>query len=235
MDKRKLAIVIPTYNRCQQTINSFAQVLDDVRISEIILCDDASTDDSYEKLLIYFLDNPKVKIFRNEKNIDCYFNKNKAAKHSSSEFICIWDSDNTFDKSYLDAIYAIPEWDKHTVYQPEFSKPHFDFREWSGLVITKENVAQYADTHLMTALNAFNLFINREEYLRVWDGSVNPITSDSIYFNYCWLNAGNKVLITPNLEYEHYIDSNGGGHFQQNQHKTVEFHEDLMNNIRELK
>lgn len=235
MDNRTISIAIPTWNRFQQTIDSFSQILNDDRVSEVIISDDFSTDGSFERLVDYFKNQPKVKVYQTSFNLDCYFNKHRAAELTTSEWCIIFDSDNTLTPEYLDAIFAIHEWDKHTLYQPEFSRPYFDFRSWSGLTITKENVSQYTTTHLMTALNAFNLFINRDEYLRIWDGSVNPITSDSIYFNYCWLVAGNKVLITPNLQYDHYISKDRSGHYETNQHKTVEFHETLMGKIRNLK
>jgi glycosyltransferase involved in cell wall biosynthesis len=209
-------------------------VLDDDRVDSVTINDDASTDDSYTKLSAHFLHHPKVKVYGNGSNLDCYQNKHRAMLNSKGEWCCLWDSDNTFDARYLDALSAMESWDEKTIYQPCFARPHFDFREWCGLVLTKENVAFYTDTHLMTALNACNFFINRAQYLRAWDGSVDPITSDSIFFSYTWLKAGGKILITPWLEYDHYIDPGGQGHYQQNWQKTIEFHKDLMEKIKKL-
>ncbi len=234
-DNRKISIALPTWERFQQTIDSFKQVLHDDRVAEVCITDDASMDGSFGSLEWYFKLEPKVLLFENENNLDCYFNKHQAMQNTNSTWCVLLDSDNAISKDYLDALYAIPEWDEKTIYQPSWSRPHFDFRKWSGLTLTKENVAEYANTDLMTALNAMNFFINRFEYLQVWDGSVNPISSDSIYFSYCWLNAGNKIYITPNLEYEHYISPHNNGHYQLNQHKTVEFHKELMNKIRAMK
>lgn len=231
---RKLSVAIPTYNRYDLTINSFVQVLNDERVSEVVIVDDASTNDSYERLCNYFSGIDKVKLFRNEINLDCYFNKHESVVKASSDWVIIFDSDNTLSTEYLDALYAIPEWDKSICYNPQFARPYFRFTEWAGLTLTKGNVAAYLDTNLMTSLNAFNLFINRDEYLKIWDGSINPLSSDSIYFSYCWLIAGNKIYITPGLEYDHYISPNNDGHYQQNQHKTVEFHNDIMNKIKNL-
>lgn len=231
---RKIFIAVPTWQRVQQTIDSFAQVLDDERISMIFIVDDASTDGSFEKLGWHFKDNDKVAVYRNYENMDCYRNKNRAMKTARGEFGILLDSDNTITTDYLDALYSIPEWGKNIAYQPSFAKPHFDFRKWNGLTLTKENVAQYVDTHLSTAMNAMNFFINRAEYLRVWDGNVEPVTSDSIYFSLCWLRAGNKILITPNLEYEHYIDPDGKGHYQQNYKRTGNFHQLVMDELKQL-
>lgn len=232
---RKIGIAIPTYNRYQFTIDCFKQVIDDERIESITIVDDASTDDSYEKLKWYFRDNDKVRLFRNEANKDCYFNKHEAVEKSNSEWICLWDSDNVFDMEYIDTLYSIPQWSRNIFYQPQFLKPAFDFRKWSGLMLTKENIAEYANTDLMTACNASNYFIHREEYLKTWNGSVNPISSDSIFFAFTWVSVGNKILITPNLEYFHTLHEDKSGHFNQNQHKTVRFHEELMHRIKQLK
>jgi glycosyltransferase involved in cell wall biosynthesis len=217
------------------TIDSFSQVFGDERIESITIVDDASTDDSYEKLSRYFRDSPKVNVFSNKINLDCYANKHQAMQKSNSKWCILLDSDNVIDKSYLDAIYAIKEWDAKTIYQPSNAKPHFNFTKWEGLTLTKENVAQYADTHLMTSMNACNHFVNRENYLDIWDGSTNPGSSDSLYFSTLWLENGGKIYITPNLTYEHYISDKNDGHYQTHSHLFREFHEKLMDEIRQLK
>ncbi len=231
---RKISIAIPTFKRVEQTVYSFQQVLSDDRVSEVIIVDDASGDGSFAVLRNYFEHEPKVKVYENSFNLDCYMNKHRAMELATEDWAILFDSDNTLTKEYLDAIYSIPKWDAHTIYQPSFSKPHFDFRKWSGLVLTEKNVAQYADTHLMTALNACNFFINREEYLKVWDGNVNPGSSDSIYFSYCWLCTGREILITPDLEYDHFISPKKDGHYQLNSHLYVGFHDRLMQKIKSL-
>ena len=231
MPNRKISICVPSWNRFQMTIDSFAQVLDDDRVAEIVLVDDASTDDSYQRLVDHFLHIPKVKVYRNDTNLDCYKNKRQSVEHSTSMWCILFDSDNILTTAYLDALYAIPEWDNHTVYQPEWARPHFDFREFSGVSVTWKNVKQYiyengqVKTKLETALNAMNFFVNRNEYLNVWDGSVDPVTSDSIYFNYCWLKKGNTVYITPGLQYDHLVHE---AHYQQNVHRTGNFHNELL-------
>lgn len=232
---RTVSIAIPSHNRYQLTIDSFAQVLNDERVREVMIVDDASTDGSYHKLLSFFSMHPKVKILRNDTNKDCYANKHESVLNATGKQVIVFDSDNTLTPAYLDAIYAIPEWDAKTIYQPSFAKPAFDFRKYEGLTLTKENVAEYIDTNLMTSLNAMNFFINREEYLKVWDGSVNPGSSDSIYFSLCWLKAGNSIFITPDLHYDHRLHPDKSNHYSQNSHKYVEFHEKVMKEIKELK
>lgn len=231
---RTISIAIPTWEREALLFESFAQVYDDPRISEIVIVDDCSNLELFNRIKERCDKLPKVRLYRNVSNVDCFRNKMTAASYTTNDWVCVWDSDNVFGTDYLDAIYAIENWDKYTFYLPEFARPNFSALQWSGLTVTKENVSQYADTHLATNLNAFNLFINREEYLRIWDGSVDPITSDSLYVSYCWLNAGNKIYVTPSLQYFHRV-GNHGSHYVLNQHKTVDFHKKLMEDIRLMK
>jgi hypothetical protein len=141
------------------------------------------------------------------------------------------DSDNVLPGAYIDTLFHVEHWDEHTVYQPQFARPHFDFRPHAGIVFTADNIKEYLHTNVLTAMNAMNFFINRDEYLRVWDGSIDPVTSDSIYFNYCWLKAGNKFYITPGLEYDHLVHR---GHYQENVHRTGNFHKELMHKFTQL-
>lgn len=232
IDTRKVGIALTTYNRFELTIASFANVLDDPRVEEIAITDDCSTDDSFEKLQWLFHGSDKVKLFQNEVNLNCYAAKYSAMDNATSAWCVLLDSDNVITSGYLDALYAQPDWAQNTIYQPVFAKPAFRFTDWSGLVITRNNVARYTDTHLMTSLNAMNFFINREEYLKVWDGTVDPGSSDSIFFSFTWLCAGNSIYMCPDLQYDHLV---GGGHYDENSHKYREFHKDLMQKIRELK
>jgi hypothetical protein len=83
-------------------------------------------------------------------------------------------------------------------------------------------------------LNAMNYFVHRDEYLRVWDGSIDPVTSDSLFQNYNWLKAGNEISVLPELEYEHRVHS--GSHYQNNVRRTPRgFHESIIQKLKELR
>jgi len=232
MDNRKISICIPSWNRYQLTIDSVIQVIDDSRISEIVIVDDCSTNGEGVRLQESYSGNPKVKFYTNPVNLDCYRNKHEAVHKASNEWCILFDSDNVLTTQYIDTLFAISDWDKQTIYQPSFARPHFDFRPHAGITFTYENIADYIHTNVMTAMNAMNFFINRSEYLRVWDGSIDPVTSDSIYFNYCWLLARNKFYITPGLEYDHLVHR---GHYQDNVHRTGNFHNELLEKIRHIR
>ena len=60
---------------------------------EIIIIDDASTDNTVEILKPY-LSNPKIKYFKNEKNLGICLSRNRALQESSGKYIAILDSDD---------------------------------------------------------------------------------------------------------------------------------------------
>lgn len=224
LEMPKVSICIPTYNRFEMTMEAIQHVYHDERVGEVIIVDDCSNMDVYMKLVMAADAAPKIKLFRNEKNLDCYLNKREAVSFASNDFVCLWDSDNIFTTEYLDRIYSY-DWSPGVIFQPSFASPHFDYTRYERLVITKNNVASYMQKPLFpTLLNTCNFFVNRDEYLSVFDDKVEPVTSDSIYFNYCWIAAGNSIFVVPNLSYTHRVHSQS--HYQNNVHRTPNlFHE----------
>lgn len=231
---RTISVCCPTWRRFDLTVDAIDHVVDDERISEFIIYDDGSADGSYEKLRDFYNGIDKVKVIDGKDNIDCYFAKRASIGHATNEWAIIFDSDNLLTKDYIDKIFEIEEWDKHTSYMPVFAAPTFNYEAFSGLTISKENVASYMGEKLFdTMLNCFNMFINVEEYKRVWVGGTDPITADSIFFNYCWFAAGNKMYVVPALEYFHRISSDS--HYVKNVSRTGNYYNNVVNKILQLK
>jgi glycosyltransferase involved in cell wall biosynthesis len=227
-----ISLCITTYNRYESTIKSFEKVIDNPYISEIIISDDHSEDSSYYNLTHRFSRNKKVKLFRNEKNIGCYLNKRKSVELASCRWVIIFDSDNEMDENYIDALRK-QLWLPNMILQPSYGKPVFDFREFEKEMISRFNVAEFMDRKMFsTMLNAHNFFINRGEYLRVFDDSIEPWTSDSEWFMLKWLEAGNLIYVTPGLEYIHNIHDHS--HYKTHHKKTGTLHEEILFKLRNL-
>jgi glycosyltransferase involved in cell wall biosynthesis len=221
-------------------INCIKDVLDDDRVSEIVIVDDASTDECYAQLsdLISALDNEKVYLYQNPKNLDCYLNKKRSVELASNPWVIVFDSDNIMTKKYVDVICGerwYGAWDKNVVYQPQFARPLFDFKFLAGVTLDRSIVGFWLDRNMTeTMLNAMNYFVNKHEYLRVFDDKIDPVTSDSLYQNYRWLEAGNSIYVTPGLEYDHTIHK--GSHYQNNHKRTPQgFHEEILAKLRAMK
>lgn len=215
---------------------SFAKVINDDRINEIVIVDDDSEEPIWQSLSIMLENIPKIKLFRNKYNMDCYRNKREAVSKASNECVILLDSDNIIDTDYLDSITLnLPKDSSKCIFQPSFAKPHFNFSEWEGIIFSKYNIAQYVVyPTFQTMLNACNYFVNRDEYLRTWDGSVDPVTSDSIYFMLKWFEAGNYMYVVPGMEYEHRVHD--GSHYRNNVRRTsIGFHESILERLKKLK
>jgi glycosyltransferase involved in cell wall biosynthesis len=235
MDNRTISIAIPTYNRYRMTMDAINAIAFDERVSEVVISDDASTDNSYEELKTQCSLAPKVKFFQNEANQDCYWNKRIAIEHCTNDWCILLDSDNIIDTTYLDKLFNIPEWKTDTIYTPSFAKPHFDFRAFAGVTIHRNNVAQLMTQfpNMEVCLNAANYFVNREEYILCFDASKDPVTSDSIFTCYNWLHSGNQIHVLPGLEYEHRIHE--GSHYQKNVNRTpAGFHQEILHKLSQL-
>lgn len=231
-----ISLCITTWQRDSMTFDSFRQVFNDDRISEIVIVDDHSDIRIFSNLQFMCKDLEKVKLYRNESNLGCYHNKRRAIELATREWVILFDSDNVLNTSYLDAVFLCngADFHKNLILQPEWARPHFDFRNFAGSVISRDNVKGYMrQKHFSTMLNAMNFFVNREEYLRVFDtNKTEPWTADSIYFNYLWLKAGNKIYVTPGMQYDHLVHN--GSHYKANVHKTGNFYKQVEQMINEL-
>lgn len=218
-DSRKISLAIPSWEREELLYKSFSLVHDDERISEIIVVDDCSNIELFDRIRLHCEANfPKVFLHRNITNIDCYRNKARALSYCNNQFAILLDSDNMIGKSYLDKIFEY-DWRVDTILAPSFAEPMFDYRAYAGLVVSKSNVAEYMDKPLFsTGLNTANFFVNCHGYLKVFDETIDPVTADSIFMAYNWLNAGGEIHFVKFLEYFHRVHD--GSHYQKNVSRT---------------
>lgn len=241
-----ISVCLTNFNREQLLYESIEQILDDERISEIVISDDVSEYGLYTRVVDHYKAYTKVKIYRNEKNLDCYLNKHKAVSLATNEWVLLIDSDNVFSKEFIDRLFKEKEdcygseWYEKVIYQPSFAKPHFDFTAFEDVSIWKDNVHLYMLMHqFQTLLNANNNFFHRETWLKIFDTTLDPVTSDSIYQNYRWLEAGNSIYVVPGLTYEHRVSNHGkeeGSHYVQKNRKTPKgFHESIVNKLKAMR
>ncbi|MCP8617522.1 glycosyltransferase family 2 protein [Salirhabdus salicampi] len=96
MTNEKVSIIMGVYN-CSNTLN---EAIDSILMQtyidwELIICDDGSTDDTYNVLLKYKTLYPdKIIILRNEKNYRLSYSLNKCLKYASGKYIARMDGDD---------------------------------------------------------------------------------------------------------------------------------------------
>lgn len=232
-----ISLCLTNFNRTELLYDSFHEVIQDPRISEIVISDDCSQVELYNTVVWQFKTIDKVKIYRNEVNLDCYKNKARALGLATNPWCILFDSDNKLIVQYLDRLESL--WqaglNEKTIYQPEFARPHFDFRHLSGTNLTKANIGHYIKKgNTGTMLNAMNYFVNKHEYLKVFDPTVDPVTSDSIYQNYRWLAAGNAIYVVEGLQYDHRVHDQS--HYKNNVSRTPNgFHDEILEKLKQMR
>jgi glycosyltransferase involved in cell wall biosynthesis len=230
----KISFAVTHYNRFDMLRECVDAILYDERIGEVVISDDASDPEVRRKVEKFSLQDPKIKVFSNETNKDCYANKRIAVELCTNPWVILADSDNIFHSDYIDQLYKLVPWDSKTIYAPDFAMPHFDYRRYSGLLINRKFVSGFVDMKMAdTALNTANYFVNREWYLKVWDGSVNPHTADTIFHNYNHLAAGGDIFVVPGMQYEHRVHD--GSHYKTRNHLTGNFYNEVIEKLKALK
>lgn len=225
-----IGLAIPTWERVNLLYESFAKVEADDRVGSITIVDDASSDKVWDHLRQKSYQSEKWCLTRNEKNLGCYLNKRMAVFKSPHHWVALFDSDNVMGPDYLDALERVGPWDPNTLYVPTFARPAFDYRAYAGVEIDDENLAEYFDRpRFATALNTGNFFVNREAYLEAFDLTTDPMAADSMYFCYCWIKSGRRILFVPGLEYFHRVHN---GNYVQYAERSAKFFEELARKMR---
>lgn len=207
-----LSVCIPVYERTELVQHAVKSALKDSRVTEVIIMDDGSRESFYVEMSgrlrrLY----PDIRIVRQEKNRGPFVAKLMAMEACSNEWAIILDSDNCLDKHYISRLYQLGEWNKRTVYVPEFARPHFDFRKYGGLRITVDvarEMLRGPDARLFTTLlNTGNYLVPVNEYRDCLSAYKNLEIryADVIAMIYEWLRQGNELYVVSGLHYVHKV------------------------------
>ena len=180
-------------------------------MSEIVILDDGSSEDSFLKTIsiITSLGSSKIKIYRRDKNLGIMQTKIEAVSLCKNEWVVLLDSDNSICQSYLDSIYRIKEWRKNTIYSPEFAYPLSNFKKLNKSELNFENLKElFIKNKIMEMfLNCGNFFINKKIFVNTLNKYkfFNTHASDVLLINYVWLSEGNKICLLQKSKYLHRV------------------------------
>lgn len=91
----KVSIIMPVFNAGKTLEFAVVSILNQSwRNIELLIVDDASTDNSFEIMESLAAYDDRIKIFRNTVNVGPYVSKNKALLHASGDFITGHDADD---------------------------------------------------------------------------------------------------------------------------------------------
>ncbi len=222
-------LAITNYNRFQLLKESFAEVIDDPRIGEILIVDDCSEMVIFEQVMTLMA--PKVKIVRQPVNRGMSLNKAHAVALSTHDWVILFDSDNSLSPDYLDALPE--ELYKDTIYMPSFAKPEFNFKKYEGLLFDVVNVKQYIrDPPFNVLLNCCNYVVHKETYGQVYREDSEVKGADTISMAKNWLKAGKDFYVVPGMEYNHRVHK--GSEFMKNVDYNIKHAERIKREILSL-
>jgi len=156
----KLSITIPTYNRKKQLKNCIDSILKQkISNSEIIVIDDNSSDGTFDFIKKNY---PKIKIFKNKKNMMPGYSRNLGFEKSSGDKILFVDSDVTLEK---DAVKNLLKYDEDII--------HPLIKYDSGLKMYPNREKEKENLYITT------VFLAKKDSLKKLDSLFDPY-----YFNY---------------------------------------------------
>jgi glycosyltransferase involved in cell wall biosynthesis len=169
--KPLVSILIPTYNRCKfiaECIDSaLAQTYENI---EIILVDNASSDETWEICKSYAQKSSQIKIYRNEENIGPVRNWIRCLNNANGEFVKFLFSD---DKIYPTCIEKLLR---------RIKNPNIGFAYCSALIGKDEEMAKYFYHNKVDGDLSPDTFINKtiQGQAPISPGAVLMRTADAL-------------------------------------------------------
>ncbi len=101
----KFSVIIPLYNKEAHILGTLKSVFDQLFTDyEIVLVNDGSTDNSWKK--IKNIDNPKLKIFNNDKK-GVSQARNFAMQQAKGDYFAFLDADDTWENNHLKDLFEL--------------------------------------------------------------------------------------------------------------------------------
>jgi len=90
-----VSVLMTAYNREKYIAEAIESVLTQTFTDfELIIVDDRSGDKTHEITLAYAAKDPRIRVYRNEKNLGDYHNRNRAAELARGKYLKYVDSDD---------------------------------------------------------------------------------------------------------------------------------------------
>jgi hypothetical protein len=185
-------------------------------IDEIVICDE--TGDDYRKILADYpqiAENPQIKLVKNDAVLGVFRNKLKVASLATHEYVALIDSDNFCNAEYFIRVKEYINKNKscltiNCLFSPVFSKPHFNYSQFEGRIITKKNIKSFINVgNFLILLNTGNCVLSRNLCRISYHENLMEFISacDVLYFNLLFFQQYDNMQFhtVKNLTYIHEI------------------------------
>lgn len=205
----KYSVVIPNYNGKEILEQCLPSIVEACSDAEIIIVDDASTDNSVSYITENF---PLIVCIKNKKNRGFSFSANRGVRSSSSEIVFLLNSDIVVEKDFADTV--IPLFDDESVFAVQSKVYSFDGSSvevgCAEPVISKGYFSVYQNTDTQNVCYSFfaggGMSAFRKSYYCILGGMNRlyyPFYWEDIDLSYRAWKHGFKVLYQPNSKIYH--------------------------------
>lgn len=215
--QRFISIAIPHYNNSSYICDAIDPLLNDSRITEIVICDDKSSDIIQLEDIIAKYNNPKIKLFKNDINLGCYHNKINAISKCTNEWAILLDSDNIYFKTCIDILYSINIWNENTIYVPSWAvtfpnspSPMLNYTKYNNQYITKSlYISDFNEPIFQCLINTCNYFLPVKNFIMntlqfTYKREIIDSLDSAVLFT-DWLCNNNNIYVVANLHYNHRL------------------------------
>ncbi|RWZ59093.1 glycosyltransferase family 2 protein [Halobacillus fulvus] len=110
----KISVIIAAYNAQLYVERAIKSILNQTYQNfEIIVCDDNSTDNTYDILVNLSTQDERIKVLKNEINMKAAYTRNRCLEHCNGTYIAIQDSDDFSHPSRLKEQISYLEQNRH--------------------------------------------------------------------------------------------------------------------------
>ncbi len=177
----EVSVVIPAFN-CEKTLKAAVDsALHQDICMEVIIIDDASTQD-FSEVLSKYEDNPQVRISRNETNIGVAASRNRGVAMAKGEYIAFLDADDIWRDEKLKKQLSLIKKTGAVLCSTARELITTD-GELTGRVICVPERITYKKLLYGNVINCSSVLLKREVALKY------PMGDDDIHEDYiCWLS-----------------------------------------------
>lgn len=225
----KYSIAIPTFNSSRYIKDCISPFLNMDIVNEIIISDDFSDNNEFQKLMniINRLSKHKglnIEIYRNNKNLGAFQNKFKAIEYCKNNNIYQIDSDNVPGKN-IKKILSNLNIDKNLIYYPAsikqfrnsfFNRPlvnetlnllNYETTVDLNFIISEiKDQQKIIDKNIKWLLNMGNFIVSKDSYLNTFRptiGQATNLSADAVAISYFWIKSGKKIKMLNNFYHFH--------------------------------
>lgn len=226
-----ITICIPVYNSAEYLEKALYSIINQsYKNLEIIISDNASTDNSWELIKKFQKDDSRIKISKNFKNIGYSANCNKMIKAATGRLIAIYHSDDIYHKDIVKESFEILNSNKElsgifTLYRKIDNEDNIGLKAYYPLKkegeVSRVSLDEYIDSILITGGSPFccpTSMIRKEVYQKLngYDENLKFIEDQDMWARI--LLTGELAIINKSLIYYRIHESQGSNIYKE---KTV--------------